>query len=265
MAEVFKSIASISNPLAVAGISLIVLLYIMKVLAKLFNNSKLNNKQTYRLYRRIINSVLVTALLSLFLSLSGYAFSSWIEVNPHEKKEKYLVVKGSILIDKKVCQDARVRILELEKETLTNEFGGFLFLLDPTNYDSLTFNIDCEDSNVDTMCIIGVNHMLLPLKIELQTKKTHSKKHNLKPYNKMICDAHNYYRTNGMVSKETALKLYHQATEFTINNIKCDPSINKFLKLAENDYKQGHIDDALLRYDKAFELIDFNLDNHAID
>jgi hypothetical protein len=256
MTELFKVVASISDPLALSGIALLVLLYGIKIIFKKTVPAKLTRMQQYKLYRFSILSLLIISLLTLSLSVAGYVFSALYNVENVSNDRKDIVVKGNVFIDHKVAGSVNIKILELEKEAFSSDFGSFIFHIYPLEHDSLTFLIEQSSLNIDTLIFLGVDQLSIPLTFDLYAKTQDDiRKPIYKDYSRKIISANNYYKAGGIYTNEKALQLYHDvAIEILAGEVYND-TLHEILLQAELDYKNNHFHDALRRYNYALNNI----------
>lgn len=123
MKSIFDTASNISTPLALAGITVIVLFFIYRTVLKkkIFSRQKEGN--TFKIINRIITYLFVLALVSILLGVSGYLYNKYEKTNssknpsiPIEKMEPQF---DSTLF-KKTGSSLKTDLLEVQKASLFN-------------------------------------------------------------------------------------------------------------------------------------------------
>lgn len=208
MFEIFKYAKEINGPWPLLAL----LFLIICVITLSLLNSKKNSH--YKLIRNITIALFTGALLIIV-----YLFYSFYSNQASDITKK---IEGIVYIDKKEAFGVEVNLLQLERTTVTNNFGKFSFTINENHTDSF-INMSLKSDNIiDT--IIRISYPYKPLEIFLSSIPKKEIK-QVKPLNSKKLVKEFSFNIPDYLLNYTSILVNNKEASLSANSTKKNPRI----------------------------------------
>jgi gliding motility-associated-like protein len=149
MEKLTEIATNISSPLALGGLIAALLFYTLKILLSKNIFPKLTRQFSSQLFLLIVNRFFTLSIIAMLFGFIGFVYTKSIEHNIREQ----LRIEGIVFIDNNEVSNVGVKILEIERMAVTNDFGKFV--VDHIDDQRMKYTLKFSSNQIDTVITIN--------------------------------------------------------------------------------------------------------------
>lgn len=149
MEKLTEIATNVSTPLALAGLIAALSFYLLKILLSKNIFPKLTRQFSSQLLLLIFNRFFTLSIVAMSFGLIGFLYTKSIEGNGMQRMR----IEGIVFVDNAEMSNVTVKVLEIERVAVTNDFGKFIIgdIYDMRKKYTLKFSFK------DTDTVIAIN------------------------------------------------------------------------------------------------------------